>query len=140
IGLANALSAQGGDLREASINGSELFTHAPKLLASPNVVIVDGAEKVRERILQCLCEKVVAGVVEQLLAPNDLVLRLEAERQCMSNGCRQTSARLTRRRFVDVFLDACTARQKSDQTLRVGRLSKVGTRRDLDHRSQLDEA
>src|SRR5690606_31256105 len=107
-----------------SFTRAQLLTETSQLLASAHVVVVYRAQEVWQRILECLGYEVVRRSMEQLLSSDDLVLRLEAQGECMSYCRRQRRTRLARRWLMEMIVNPCPAGKEGAEALRVGRLPK----------------
>jgi hypothetical protein len=100
--LADAVTSQRSQLGELAVHGTQLLAETPQFFALSDVFIVNRTKEVREYVLQTLSHEVVSSAMEELLAPDDLVLRLKAEGDGMPNSGRKRSPSLTRWRLVDV--------------------------------------
>jgi hypothetical protein len=123
-----------------AVHGTQLLAEAPQFFALPNVLIVNRTKEVREYVLQALGHEVISSAMEELLAPNDLVLRLKAEGDGMPNRGRKRSPCLTRRGLVDVVANPGQVRQQADETLGIRGLSERVRRWGGDFIAELDKA
>jgi hypothetical protein len=140
IGFAYSVASKGCDLCKSSFARSQLVSEPAEFLTFPYKIVIYRTEEIRERILQCLRKEVVTRAVEQLLAADDLVLRLETKCKCMSHIRRERGARLSGQWFVNVVVDPAPASEERDETFRVGCLSQTVGLGYLNDLADFDEA